>query len=516
MSRTMRPVIGVISALTLMGTLTMCTQDPGSDQEFTSPPPEFADPLTPSVVISKMTGVHALTDTMEPWRIEGTDLGIFWNGNDDAILTAFGDTFGRWGQDGGGGQEWRSNVLLRTSSLDPSEGIHFDSAVEDESGAAAELIPSMKLSGTQMTTIPTAGIAVGDRQYMAFMDVREWGDPGRWTTNFSRIAYSDDLGETWNHEDGPTWENTDATDHPFQMVAFAQKDDNHVYMFGTPNGRAGTVSVARAASDSLLDKDAWEYWGGSEWSDDEFAVAPLFDNPASELSVIYNRDLDRWILITLQEADGLILRTAPEPTGPWSDWTLITEPVDHPTLYGGYIHPASAEGNDIYFALSEWRTYNVYLHRVTIDADGSVLRPNLVPDHNFEWQTDREIGEPWTTSGEVRHDDIYGAATHFSGITNARLESQGSEVAQPIPVEPGAEYQASVFISAHNDGAEGEFGVRSCDGSVLASTTTSTIGVYERLIVDFAVGECEWVEIYATSTSDDPVLVDAFGLTMRP
>ena len=42
------------------------------------------------------------------------------------------------------------------------------------------------------------------------------------------------------------------------------------------------------------------------------------------------------------------------------------------SLYGGYIHPASARGNDIYFAMSEWRTYSVYLLRVTITADGFI------------------------------------------------------------------------------------------------------------------------------------------------
>lgn len=512
-----------IGALALIGGLTMCTRPtPESDEESTPPgtsaptPPPVDGPTahTPSVVISKITGANALTDTVSRWKVQGTDLGIFWMGDDATLLTAFGDTFGKWSGDGGGGQEWRSNVLLRSSQLNPSDGITFDSAIEEEDGMARELIPSMKLSGIEMTTIPTAAIAVGGRQYMAFMSVNEWGDPGRWNTNFSRIAYSDDLGETWNYEDGPTWENTEDWSHPFQMVAFAQRDADTLYMFGTPNGRAGTVSLARVASDRILERDAWEYWDGSEWDSDEFAVTPLFDSPASELSVIYNRDLDRWVMVTLQEADGLILRTAPEPTGPWSDATLIADPLDHPSLYGGFIHPASATGSDIYYAMSEWRTYSVYLLRVTIDADGAIQRPNLVPDHNFEWQLGDEIGAPWTITGAVKQDTIYGASDHFSGITNARLAEAGAVVSQQIRAEPRTHYEAAAFLSTP-DGGSGEFGVRGCDGAVLASAETTGVAGYERLLVSVDSGECEWLEVYARSTGAGPVLVDTFSLAER-
>ena len=32
---------------------------------------------------------------------------------------------------------------------------------------------------------------------MSFMSVRSWDTPGRWTTNYSGIAYSDDNGQSW-------------------------------------------------------------------------------------------------------------------------------------------------------------------------------------------------------------------------------------------------------------------------------------------------------------------------------
>ena len=217
-------------------------------------------------------------------------------------------------------------------------------------------------------------------------------------------------------------------------------------------------------------------------------------------------------MITLQEADGLIIRTAPEPTGPWSDWTLIASPTDHPSLYGGYIHPASARGNDIYFAMSEWRTYSVYLLRVTITADGTILRPNLVPDHNFEWQLGDEIAEPWVTTGSVRQDTIYGSSAHFSGITNARLAGEGAEVSQKIWVDSDTRFEAAAFLAAPDGESAGEFGVRGCDGTVLAAAEIAASGPYERLVVSFESGTCEWVEIYARSLTGT-VLADTFSLT---
>ena len=60
--------------------------------------------------------------------------------------------------------------------------------------------------GPEVTIIPTAGVSVpynnayGARQYMSFMSIRSWDTPGRWTTNYSGIAYSDDNGQTWRIE----------------------------------------------------------------------------------------------------------------------------------------------------------------------------------------------------------------------------------------------------------------------------------------------------------------------------
>ena len=231
---------------------------------------------SPGIVIAELTGMEGTTNTATKWDITATDLGIMWDDGAGGVLTAFGDTFGIWGGPGGGGDDWRSNVLLHSTDTDLSDGMEFDSAVLDAPGHAGEIIPSLKVPGTEHTTIPTAGIEVGGVQYLAYMSVRQSGPPGMWDTNFSRIAYSSDGGDTWNSTDGPTWDNpgaeTSTGNHPFQMAAFAKRD-GYVYLFGTPNGRFGGAHVARVAEASILTKAAYEYWTGSAW--ETGAVAEL-------------------------------------------------------------------------------------------------------------------------------------------------------------------------------------------------------------------------------------------------
>jgi hypothetical protein len=105
-------------------------------------------------------------------------------------LVAFGDTFGRgWtgtgtGSGGGGGDpaviDWRSNTLARSSDRNPADGMSFNDFVTDRPGHAKELLPSLKQDGVEMTKIPTGGVNVGGRNYLAYMSVRSFTQPGHW------------------------------------------------------------------------------------------------------------------------------------------------------------------------------------------------------------------------------------------------------------------------------------------------------------------------------------------------
>lgn len=469
---------------------------------------------SPAVLISQLTGPGSLNETHTRWAVTGTDLGIMWDNGSGEVLTAFGDTFGQWTGPGGGGGDWRSNVLLRSSDTDLSDGMTFDSAVEDRAGHAGEIIPSKKVNGDEMTTIPTAGIAVGDRQYLAFMSVKQWGPPGEWDTNFSRIAYSDDNGETWNTTDGPQWTNTADGEHPFQMVSFAEKD-GFVYMHGTPNGRHGGVSVARVPAADILDKEAYSYWNGTTWVlGDDTAAVQVVPPAAAELSVRYDEYSGKWLMMYLDGNLDVVLRTADEPQGPWSDSQVAASFSDYPGLYGGYIHPWSADG-EIYFALSEWDPYNVFLLKIEIDRDGEITNKNLIRDPSFERASTGAMG-PWVCTGNCGIDRNHTWA--YSGIRQAwmRHNTGWIEIHQDVEVKPHTEYTLTGYVVTGGVPADGIFGVRQAGpgGAVLAETSFQQVGRYTRYSVTFDSGGASVVQPFVGTNlnGDRWVQIDDFAL----
>ena len=220
--------------------------------------------------VAVLTGAQSINATETRYRVKGTDLGIMWTDDRGQILAAFGDTFGPgWAGISSGfanptAIDWRSNTLARSTDRNPSNGMSFSNFVTDRPGHAKELLPSLKKDGVEMTKIPTGGINVGGRNYLAYMSIRSFTQPGHWLTNHSGIAYSDDGGQTWKDAPSARRPNTAGFDDQFQMIAFARRD-GFVYAFGTPNGRFGDAHVARVPEQHLLDQSAYEYWTDKAW-----------------------------------------------------------------------------------------------------------------------------------------------------------------------------------------------------------------------------------------------------------
>ncbi len=83
--------------------------------------------------------------------------------------------------------------------------------------------------------------------------------------------------------------------------------------------------------------------------------------PVGELSVQYNSYYRTWLMTYLNdETDAVVLRTAPELTGPWSDEQTVVTAQEAPALYAPFMPPRWNNGPDIYFALSQFGPYNVF------------------------------------------------------------------------------------------------------------------------------------------------------------
>ncbi|WP_040813993.1 DUF4185 domain-containing protein [Nocardia concava] len=320
--------------------------------------------------VAKLTGANSVNRTDKRWQVQGTDLGIMWESAPDEIAIAFGDTVGRdFHPPGGMGEDWRSNLLAFSKNRDLANGVVFDRMVADDRCHAAELLSSRKMDNIEITTIPTSGFALGNRQYMSYMSIRTWNSiPGTWYTNYGGIAYSDDHGEHWTKDPYAKWENIFGVSN-FQVAAMVPQGD-WVYMFGIPNTRLGGVGLARVPKDQVLNPTAYQYWQTDAWVpalNGIVTATPIVDAPAAELSVRFDAARKVWQMSYLDTAKAaLVVRESDSPQGVWSDSAVTVSALQYPELYGGFIHPWST-GDDMYFTMSTWSDYNVYLMHASVN-----------------------------------------------------------------------------------------------------------------------------------------------------
>ncbi|MFF2085702.1 DUF4185 domain-containing protein [Nocardia sp. NPDC058176] len=315
-------------------------------------------------LVEQVTGPGSANRTDMRWQVDGTDLGLFWETEPGKVAMVFGDTFGEGWVYGGAGADtadWRSNALAFSTDTDLSDGLTIDSMVQDSPCHAAELLGSRKIKNWETTTIPTSGFALGERQFMSYMSVNHWSRiPGMWLTNYGGLAYSDDGGQTWTKDQHAKWENMFGLGR-FQVAAMVPHGD-YVYMFGTPNGRVGVIGLARVHKKDVLNKTAYQYWVNGSWAPAaENSATPLVLGTASELSVRFDAESEQWQMVYLDAAAGqIVLRTAAEPQGAWTSAVPLVSTEEYPRAYGGFIHPWST-ARDLYFTMSAWDSYNVYL-----------------------------------------------------------------------------------------------------------------------------------------------------------
>ncbi|MEU9980192.1 DUF4185 domain-containing protein [Streptomyces sp. NPDC050856] len=306
--------------------------------------------------------------TRDRFAVHATDLGVMWRDGLGRVAVAFGDTYGEgWGGRGAGPAtaDWRFNTLAHSTDVDLADGMSLDSMVTDRPGHAARILPADP-SVNEVTVVPTGAVSAAGRDYLHYMSVRQWGTPGTWTTNHSGLAWSDDGGQSWNRPAGVRWAN-EAGGSRFQMAALTEWE-GRIHLFGTPSGRFGDAYLARTTAEGLLDPAAYEYWTADGWRagapDD---TTPVMPGPVGELSVQYNTHLGKWLALHLDEdRAAVVARTAPGPTGPWTEGQVVVRGTDHPGLYGGFLHPATT-GAEVYFTMSRWDPYHVVLMRLAVD-----------------------------------------------------------------------------------------------------------------------------------------------------
>jgi hypothetical protein len=126
----------------------------------------------------------------------------------------------------------------------------------------------------------------------------------------------------------------------FGEAAFV--DDGDLYSYSCEGDWDKHCLLARVALADALDRSAWRYWDGDDWSSDVDDAHAIFD-AHTILSVYWNEHLASYVAIYSRPLDDdVYLRTAPAPEGPWSDDLRIVEGepgTGDGTNYSGLGHP---------------------------------------------------------------------------------------------------------------------------------------------------------------------------------
>jgi hypothetical protein len=332
-----------------------------------------------TAVVGWVTGPDSPNKTIANFAVTGTDLGIMWDNGDPAnnqVLMAFGDTKGFCQIPG---EQWRYNVLMRSSDRTLANtiaigggaaGNRYAGAPVWRPGIAKQIVNTINAAPQETGIIPTAGGGFGGKQFLNFMSIKKWDGDGAWTTNYSALAVSTDNGETWGVYPG-TLRTPQAGNEKFQMGAFLKPGpgDPYLYTYGTPSGRSGSAYVARVAPAVVPDLTKYEYWSSdaNAWVPANPAAATaVIPGPVGEMSAQYNSYLKQYLALYTNRANDVVMRTAPAPQGPWGPEQVLVSSFSTPGgVYAPFLHPWST-GRELYYNVSLWSAYNVMLMRTVL------------------------------------------------------------------------------------------------------------------------------------------------------
>src|SRR5699024_5797650 len=155
------------------------------------------------------------------------------------------------------------------------------------------------------------------------------------------------------------------------------------------------------------------------------------------------------------------------------------------------------------------------------DADGQLVRPNLLADPSFERSTDLGADGPWQLTGTGGIDtDI--AEAKLGGHQFWLRDSQGSaELTQTVPVRPHTTYRLTCWLRTGGASGPGVLGARPAAGSggELAVDFTDLEG-WQQLSGTVDTSSADSLRVYISTTfdsgdrwvqGDDCSLVEAAG-----
>ncbi len=412
----------------LMNGYPLCAGNPGPNKLFGT---RKVVQLTGD--IDRETGRKTLNETGARFGIYGTDLGVSFL-HDGKLYFLFGDTNRR-----------RAKPGLPASAM-PGEDFNeaatdYDAIAYTTSDHAYEGIrlsfnsdfPHLDNVDQMTGEHPIEGISIGEYMYVFFTTDLF---PEAFLPTRSILARSNDGGIHFGKSIY-----TFSTDKFIHVSA--QVIDNHaveglpektgegLLIWGTGEHRKSDIYLAYVPLAQIMNRSSLRFFSGIAeedhdsqplWNSNESMAKPLFSTGcAAELSVRWNYYLEKWIMLyncELCNTDGVIVRLADTPWGPWSAPKIIFDPDDG---YGKFIHEPGKDslydptrdgpddkGNEygpyqiapystgvkgrytkIYFTLSTWNPYQVMQMSAIIPTEEEERDPKPYAS-NWDERNDRK------------------------------------------------------------------------------------------------------------------------------
>ena len=272
------------------------------------------------------------------------------------------------------GQNWHSNSFAVTDDLNAEDGLDGFTERVDAAGAPVPLIANTDEEatfnaahdgdpcatspcGARWAIWPGHAVFDADRQRALLFYGLIYAEPGAY--NFHGVGQSIALWTDYaSLPQRPTF--SPGAAHPTLLWdegepsygAAAVIDGSWLYAFACAGAETlqSRCTVARAALDAPLARDAFTYWDGAAWTPNLAAAHPVFEG-GSSLTVV--PVAGHWLAVYgALLSNDIMARTAAALTGPWSgEVRLVT---------------ADRKGD------SGW-TYDAYVHRELSRDDGRTL-----------------------------------------------------------------------------------------------------------------------------------------------
>ncbi|MDQ2806155.1 MAG: DUF4185 domain-containing protein [Chloroflexota bacterium] len=320
------------------------------------PTPHPTDTATVQVRTVVTDEVRELGSLPNPPTVRGRDGGSSGVLGGQMLWT-FGDTiFTKPNEQGAGG-------IANSAALAPLDDPTAITATLDAAGAPVPLLPYTEeetrynqahgnRGDDRLALWPAEVVALADRSALVFYQKLAI-HPGAFNfealaVGLARIAPGSTVAQ---RDPGVLFAKPEPL---FTDGAVVKGDQLYLYACAPAGQLDSACKVGRVARAQAGERGAYRFWNGSAWVMDATQATPVLRGPTSGVSVAWNSYLGQYLAVYSGIVSSkVLLRTAPQPEGPWS--TPVVAFAGEPAAqgqwdYAGREHPELAqEGGKILY-----------------------------------------------------------------------------------------------------------------------------------------------------------------------